>query len=142
MSTETLPPLDVARAATDQAYYDWRIEKAKDNTHRQVEAAVTAYIAAHPVEPQQEQDQPEPRPLTYPERRVLDFANRRFHNAGSREQAIRDEFGYSATRYFQALGALIDRPEALAYAPLTVYRLRRIRAARQARTDTPRSTAA
>jgi hypothetical protein len=37
----------------------------------------------------------------------------------------------SATRYYQVLNALIDRPEALAFDPLLVRRLRRLRAARQ-----------
>jgi hypothetical protein len=47
------------------------------------------------------------------------------------EQAIRDQFGMSATRYYQVLNALIDRPESLAFDPLLVKRLRRLRAARQ-----------
>jgi Protein of unknown function (DUF3263) len=37
----------------------------------------------------------------------------------------------SATRYYQVLNALIDRPEALAFDPLLVKRLRRLRSARQ-----------
>ena len=141
MTAATLPPLDVARALTDVAYYDQRIDKAPENTHRQVEAAVTAYAATHPITPQE----PAPRPLDYAEKRILDFANRRFHTPGEREQAIRDEFGYSATRYYQRLGALIDQPRALAYAPLTVNRLRRVREikrhARSARRLTTRSAA-
>ena len=36
-----------------------------------------------------------------------------------------------STRYYQVLNALIDRPEALAFDPLLVRRLRRLRAARQ-----------
>lgn len=115
MSTTTLPPLDLARALTDVRYYDQRIDKADD--HKQVEAAVTAYAAAHAPA----------RTLDYAEKRILDFANRRFHTPGEREQAIRDEFGYSATRYFQQLNLLLDRPEALAYAPVTVNRLRAVR---------------
>jgi len=51
--------------------------------------------------------------------------------AGAKEQAIRDQFQMSATRYYQVLNALIDRPEALAHDPLLVKRLRRLRAARQ-----------
>ena len=46
-------------------------------------------------------------------------------------EAIRDNFDMSATRYYQVLNALIDKPEALAQAPLLVKRLRRLRAARQ-----------
>ena len=51
--------------------------------------------------------------------------------AGAKEQAVRDQFDMSSTRYYQVLNALIDRPEALAYDPLLVRRLRRLRAARQ-----------
>jgi hypothetical protein len=32
---------------------------------------------------------------------------------GSKEQAIRDSFGLSATRYYQLLNALLDNPAAL-----------------------------
>nr|MBA2477365.1 DUF3263 domain-containing protein [Sporichthyaceae bacterium] len=35
------------------------------------------------------------------------------------------------TRYYQVLNALIDRPEALAYDPMLIKRLRRLRATRQ-----------
>lgn len=119
MSTATLPPLDLARALTDVAYYDQRIDKADD--HKQVEAAVTAYAAAHVPA----------RTLDYAETRILDFANRRFRDPGHREQAIRDEFGFSATRYFQRLNALIDRPEAQAYSPILVKALRARRALKQ-----------
>lgn len=50
---------------------------------------------------------------------------------GAKEQVVRDRFGVSATRYYQELNALIDQPAALAADPLTVRRLRRLRAARQ-----------
>jgi hypothetical protein len=51
--------------------------------------------------------------------------------SGAKEQAIRELFGMSATRYYQVLNALIDRPEALAHDPMLVKRLRRLRQARQ-----------
>src|SRR5436305_12297928 len=51
--------------------------------------------------------------------------------AGAKEQAVRDLFDMSATRYYQVLNALLDRPEALAADPMLVKRLRRLRAARQ-----------
>ncbi|MGV2386920.1 MAG UNVERIFIED_CONTAM: DUF3263 domain-containing protein, partial [Thermobifida fusca] len=50
---------------------------------------------------------------------------------GTKEQAIRDEFGFSPTRYYQLLNQIIDRPEALAFDPMTVKRLRRRRSERQ-----------
>ena len=40
--------------------------------------------------------------------------------AGAKDQAIRDKFAMSATRYYQVLNALIDKPEALAQDPLLV----------------------
>src|SRR6476659_7533346 len=51
--------------------------------------------------------------------------------AGAKEQAIRELFDMSATRYYQVLNALLDRPEALAADPMLVKRLRRLRTARQ-----------
>jgi hypothetical protein len=65
------------------------------------------------------------------ERAVLDFERRRWKHAGAKEQAIRDTFDLSATRYYQILNALLDDPAALAYAPALVGRLRRIREAKQ-----------
>lgn len=65
------------------------------------------------------------------ERAVLDFERRRWKHAGAKEQAIRDAFDLSATRYYQILNTLLDDPAALAYAPALVGRLRRIRDARQ-----------
>jgi hypothetical protein len=65
------------------------------------------------------------------ERAVLDFERRRWKHAGAKEQAIRDTFDLSATRYYQILNALLDEPAALAYAPALVGRLRRIRDARR-----------
>ncbi|MGD9955890.1 MAG: DUF3263 domain-containing protein [Dehalococcoidia bacterium] len=66
-------------------------------------------------------------PLTDDEKRILDFAGRTYRYDGSRDAAIRDEFKTSAHLYFQQLHRLLERPEALAYAPTTVNRLRRLR---------------
>jgi hypothetical protein len=62
---------------------------------------------------------------------ILGFERQWWQFAGAKEQAVRDKFGMSATRYYQVLNALIDSPAALAYDPLLVKRLRRLRAARQ-----------
>jgi hypothetical protein len=62
---------------------------------------------------------------------LLAFERQWWKFAGAKEQAIRDKFGMSATRYYQVLNALIDKPEALAQDPLLVKRLRRLRATRQ-----------
>src|SRR3954467_10686075 len=62
---------------------------------------------------------------------ILSFERQWWKFAGAKEQAIRDKFAMSATRYYQLLNALIDRPEPLAPDPLLVKRLRRLRATRQ-----------
>ena len=62
---------------------------------------------------------------------ILAFERKWWKYAGAKEQAIRDLFDMSATRYYQVLNALIDRSEALEHDPLLVRRLRRLRAARQ-----------
>jgi len=68
--------------------------------------------------------------LTERQQALLDFAGRWYRYAGAQEQAILDEFGLSATRFRQQINDLIDRQAALAYAPTTVKRLRRLRAAK------------
>jgi len=62
---------------------------------------------------------------------ILAFERQWWKYAGAKEQAIRELFDMSATRYYQVLNALIDRPEALATDPMLVKRLRRLRSARQ-----------
>ena len=62
---------------------------------------------------------------------ILAFERQWWKYAGAKETAIRESFDMSATRYYQVLNALIDRPEALAADPLLVRRLRRMRAERQ-----------
>ncbi|MEJ9078537.1 DUF3263 domain-containing protein [Gordonia malaquae] len=64
--------------------------------------------------------------LSSADRAILDFAARRFSSPGAHAAAVRDEFGMSVTRYWQRITRLLDDEEALAYAPQTVYRLRRI----------------
>jgi len=63
--------------------------------------------------------------------RILDFERQWWKYSGAKEQAVRDLFEMSATRYYQVLNALIDSPDALAYDPMLVKRLRRMRASRQ-----------
>ena len=62
---------------------------------------------------------------------MLDFERQWWRYAGSKEQAVRELFDMSATRYYQVLNALIDRDEAVDYDPMLVKRLRRMRASRQ-----------
>jgi hypothetical protein len=69
--------------------------------------------------------------LTRREREILSFERQWWRYAGAKEQAIRELFDMSATRYYQVLNALIDSPAALAADPMLVKRLRRLRATRQ-----------
>jgi hypothetical protein len=65
------------------------------------------------------------------EREILAFERQWWKYAGAKEQAVRELFDMSATRYYQVLNALIDRPDALVFDPMLVKRLRRMRASRQ-----------
>lgn len=63
---------------------------------------------------------------------ILDFEDVWFTSTVPKDQAIMENFSLSSTRYYQQLNRLIDTPEALAYKPLLVKRLRRMRSQRQA----------
>ena len=65
------------------------------------------------------------------DREILAFERQWWKYAGAKEQAIRELFEMSATRYYQLLNHLIDRPEALAADPMLIKRLRRLRVGRQ-----------
>ena len=65
------------------------------------------------------------------DRDILEFERQWWKYAGAKEQAIRDLFDMSATRYYQVLNALLDNPAALEADPMLVKRLRRMRASRQ-----------
>ena len=65
------------------------------------------------------------------EREILAFESQWWKYPGAKEQAIRELFGMSATRYYQVLNALIDKPAAMAADPMLVKRLRRLRSSRQ-----------
>jgi Protein of unknown function (DUF3263) len=69
--------------------------------------------------------------VTRRDREILAFERQWWKYAGAKEQAIRELFDMSATRYYQVLNALIDSPDALAADPMLVKRLRRLRASRQ-----------
>ena len=64
-------------------------------------------------------------------RAVLDFERESWKLEITKERAIRERFGFSPARYHQLLHRVIDRPEALAYDPMLVRRLRRVREARR-----------
>ena len=65
------------------------------------------------------------------EREILTFERTWWKVGGSKERAVRERFGMSATRYYQMLNQLVDSPAALAEDPMLIRRLRRQRASRQ-----------
>jgi hypothetical protein len=73
---------------------------------------------------------PEQPVLTAREEQILVFERKWWKHAGSKEQAIRDTFDLSATRYYQLLNGLLDNPAALVFDPVLVGRLRRLRSTR------------
>ncbi|MGH2736544.1 MAG: DUF3263 domain-containing protein [Actinomycetota bacterium] len=62
---------------------------------------------------------------------ILDFERSWWKHAGVKEQAIRERFDMSATRYYQVLNDLLENPAAIAYDPILVKRLKRLRTYRQ-----------
>jgi hypothetical protein len=72
-----------------------------------------------------------PAGLTATEAQMLGFERQWWRYAGAKEQAIRESFGLSATRYYQLLNALIDQPAAMAADPMLVKRLKRLRTTRR-----------
>lgn len=68
--------------------------------------------------------------LSEREVQILAFEAKWWKHAGSKEQAVRDTFGLSATRYYQLLNGLLDNPAALEHDPVLVARLRRLRSTR------------
>ncbi|MDQ2837829.1 MAG: DUF3263 domain-containing protein [Actinomycetota bacterium] len=69
--------------------------------------------------------------LSRRDREILAFERQWWKYAGAKEQAIKELFDMSATRYYQVLNSLIDTPQALVADPMLVKRLRRLRASRQ-----------
>lgn len=65
------------------------------------------------------------------DRAILDIERHWWQFAGAKEQRIRETTGMSATRFYQELNKLIARDDVLAFDPLLVRRLRRMRAQRQ-----------
>ena len=72
-----------------------------------------------------------PEGLTRREKYIMPVEQLSRKYAGAKEEAIKELFSMSATRYYQVLNALVDRPESLAADPMLVKRLRRLRASRQ-----------
>ena len=64
------------------------------------------------------------------DRAILDFEREWWRYAGAKEQAIREHFDMSPTTYYKAVNDLIDQDAAMAYDPMLVKRMRRMRARR------------
>lgn len=89
------------------------------------ESGSAANESAQPADPA------DPTPgLTERERAILAFEQQWWRHAGAKEQAVRDTFGISSTRYYQLLNGLLDNPAALAADPVLISRLRRLRSSR------------
>ncbi|WP_411576971.1 DUF3263 domain-containing protein [Streptomyces sp. SCSIO ZS0520] len=69
--------------------------------------------------------------LSARERDVLAMERRGWPTPGAKERAVREELGLAPVRYYQLLNALLDDRLALEHDPVTVNRLRRIRATRR-----------
>ncbi|MFI5932556.1 DUF3263 domain-containing protein [Actinoplanes sp. NPDC051494] len=76
-------------------------------------------------------EEPAPAPaLSDREQQILAFEQKWWKHAGAKEQAIRDAFELSSTRYYQLLNGLLDNPAALEHDPVLIGRLRRLRSTR------------
>ena len=69
--------------------------------------------------------------LTETERAILDLEAKTYRRGAAKDERIRADFAMTPPAYYQMLSALIDQPAALAYAPMVVARLRRLRSARR-----------
>lgn len=65
--------------------------------------------------------------LSERDRAILDFERSWWLEPGPKELSIRSRFDLSPTRYYQVLNELLESPDAIAYDPLVVRRLRRMR---------------
>ncbi|MDG4784162.1 DUF3263 domain-containing protein [Micromonospora sp. WMMD961] len=101
-----------------------------DESALPAEPIETADESALPVEPVDVQPVDRGAALTERERAILAFEQQWWRHAGAKEQAVRDTFGVSSTRYYQLLNGLLDNPAALAADPVLIGRLRRLRSSR------------
>jgi hypothetical protein len=65
------------------------------------------------------------------DRAILDFERAWWSEPGTKEAAIRARFDLSPTRYYELLRALVGSPDADAYDPLVVRRVRRSQSRRR-----------
>jgi hypothetical protein len=75
-------------------------------------------------------------PLTDRDKAILEFERSWWTQDGPKEALIHERFELSASRYYQLLNELLERPDAMEHDPLVVRRLRRLRdRSRRARLD-------
>jgi hypothetical protein len=77
------------------------------------------------------EEKTDPEKLSEREIQILDFERSWWKHAGVKEQAIKENFDMSATRYYQMLNETLEKPAALDYDPILVKRLMRLRAYRK-----------
>ena len=61
---------------------------------------------------------------------ILDFERQWWRYSGAKEQSIRERFDMTPAHYYQVLNVLLEDPRAVAYDPILVRRLLRLRQAR------------
>lgn len=66
-------------------------------------------------------------PLTDMEREMLELERKWWQHPGAKVNEVRERFGLSETQYYQQLNSLLSREDALAFDPVTVRRLQRLR---------------
>ncbi|MGI9600470.1 MAG: DUF3263 domain-containing protein [Acidimicrobiales bacterium] len=66
-------------------------------------------------------------PLTERDKAILDFERTWWAEPGPKDEAIRERFDLSTTRYYELLNEVLDGDDAVEYDPLVVRRLRRLR---------------
>lgn len=64
--------------------------------------------------------------LSDDDRRILDFERTWWLLPGPKDRAITDDLGIPSAEYYRRLRELVTDPDAYAYDPLTVRRLRRL----------------
>jgi hypothetical protein len=116
------PAAEVSTAVRDVVDADARA--LVDSDVRAIVAAVSTSVEAEEYVDAVAEAEPS---LTERQRAILDFERQWWKRPGAKEQAIRDNFAVSPTRYYQTLNALLDLPEARTYDGTLVNRLLRLR---------------
>lgn len=108
---------------------DLELVESEPDSDLDTDAPAASPAPASSASAEEAEAAPEPG-LTEREEQILAFESKWWKHAGAKEQAIRDAFDLSATRYYQILNGLLDNPAALAHDPVVVGRLRRLRSTR------------